>query len=288
MAPLPTRAGRHEVAGLLETDEDRDHGSLLWSGLLLAFAHGTVWYRRSRYGTSARGFFVRKASARDRASGRRGARRGRKTIEPQAAPGPEAARTPLRERVLNAAFAAFMEKGYAGTSTLEIATRAKVSKRELYQVCPGKSGLLREAITERARRMRVALEIPPAADRAGLAATLTALGTGVLRGVCDPPVRAVYWLAIAESAQAPEVGQALQGERSAGRAALSRRLAQAQADGLIGAGDPAAMAVDFFALLWGDLLLQLLLRVTEPPSAAALERKARAAADKFLRLYPPP
>jgi hypothetical protein len=79
----------------------------------------------------------------------------------------------------------------------------------------------------------------------------------------------------------------LQGERSAGRAALSRRLAQAQADGLIGAGDPAAMAVDFFALLWGDLLLQLLLRVTEPPSAAALERKAREAADKFLRLYPP-
>jgi AcrR family transcriptional regulator len=231
---------------------------------------------------------VKKASARDRAPGRRGGRRGRKTTAPQTAPGAEAARRPLRERVLNAAFAAFMEKGYAGTSTLEIATRAKVSKRELYQVCPGKSGLLREAITERARRMRVALEFPPAADRAGLAATLTAFGTGVLRGVCDPPVQAVYWLAIAEAAWAPEVGQALQRERSAGRAALARTLAQAQADGLIGAGDPAGMAVDFFALLWGDLLLQLLLRVTEPPGTAALERKAREAADKFLRLYPPP
>jgi len=40
--------------------------------------------------------------------------------------------TGVRARILEAAFAAFMEKGYATTSTLEIATRARVSKRELY------------------------------------------------------------------------------------------------------------------------------------------------------------
>jgi hypothetical protein len=38
----------------------------------------------------------------------------------------------VRERILEAAFAAFMKSGYATTSTLEIATRARVSKRELY------------------------------------------------------------------------------------------------------------------------------------------------------------
>ena len=37
-----------------------------------------------------------------------------------------------RSRILEAAFAAFMENGYAATTTLEIATRARVSKRELY------------------------------------------------------------------------------------------------------------------------------------------------------------
>jgi AcrR family transcriptional regulator len=37
----------------------------------------------------------------------------------------------VRERILEAAFAAFMKSGYAMTSTLEIATRARVSKREL-------------------------------------------------------------------------------------------------------------------------------------------------------------
>jgi AcrR family transcriptional regulator len=202
------------------------------------------------------------------------------------APAKAAATAPLRERVLNAAFSAFMEKGYAGTSTLEIATRAKVSKRELYQVCADKSGLLRDAITERSRLMRRPLELPAAKDRAALAATLAALGTSVLRGVCDPAVRAVYRLAIAESVQAPEVAQTLNNERAAGRARLARTLAQAQADRLIGAGDPAAMAVEFFALLWGDLLLQLLLRVAEPPKPRILERRARAATEKFLRLYP--
>jgi AcrR family transcriptional regulator len=39
---------------------------------------------------------------------------------------------PDRTRVLQAAFSAFQQLGYAGASTLEIATRAKVSKRELY------------------------------------------------------------------------------------------------------------------------------------------------------------
>ena len=38
-----------------------------------------------------------------------------------------------------AAFAALMEKGYARTSTLEIATRARVSKRELYAEFGSKS-----------------------------------------------------------------------------------------------------------------------------------------------------
>ena len=196
------------------------------------------------------------------------------------------AAAPLRERVLNAAFSAFMEKGYEGTSTLEIATRAKVSKRELYQVCSDKSALLRDAITERAQRMRLPLELPAATDRAGLANTLTALGTSVLRGVSDPPVLGVYRLAIAESVHAPEVAQALATARAAGRAALASMLTLAQADGLIGAGDPATMAVEFFALLWGDVLLQLLLRVEAPPHSRILEQRAREATGKFLRLYP--
>jgi AcrR family transcriptional regulator len=193
-----------------------------------------------------------------------------------------------RERILNAAFCAFMEKGYAGTSTLEIATRAKVSKRELYQICSDKPALLRDAITEHAQRMRLPLELPPAKNREGLEVTLRAFGTAILRGVCDPAVRGVYRLAIAEAPQAPEVARFLDSAgRQASRTALARTLAQAQSDRLIGAGDPALMAIDFFALLWGDLLVQLLLRVIDPPSPQAMERNALEATDKLFKLYPP-
>jgi AcrR family transcriptional regulator len=199
------------------------------------------------------------------------------------------ARAPLRERILNAAFCAFTEKGYAGASMLEIATRAKVSKREIYAVCEDKAALLRDAIAERASRMRLPLELPAPKDRGALAATLAAFGAALLRGVSDPAVQAVYWLAVSESDKAPEVARLLDDVgRGASRAALAQTLAQAQAEGLIGAGKPAAMAIDFFALLWGDLLLQLLLRVADPPTPQALEQRAREATDKFLRLYSPP
>jgi AcrR family transcriptional regulator len=182
-----------------------------------------------------------------------------------------------------------MEHGYAGTSMLEIATRAKVSKREIYAVCEDKASLLRDAVAERARHMRLPLALPAPKDRGALAATLTAFGTALLRGVSDPAVQTVYWLAISEAANAPEVARVLdRAGRGASRVALARTLAQAQADGLIGAGDPAAMAVDFFALLWGDLLLQLLLRVADPPTRRAIEQKSREAAEKFLRLYSQP
>jgi len=182
-----------------------------------------------------------------------------------------------------------MENGYAGTSMLEIATRAKVSKREIYAVCEDKAALLRDAIADRAERMRLPLELPAPKGRGALAATLTAFGTALLRGVCNPAVQAVYWLAISEAGNAPEVARLLDKVgRGASRAALAQTLAQAQADGLLGVGDPAAMAVDFVALLWGDLLLQLLLRVADPPTLRALEQQARQATDKFLKLYPKP
>lgn len=156
----------------------------------------------------SKGFFVERSRPHGVVKSAKGARdrvvtRVRGARERAKKPAQAVAAAPLRERVLNAAFSAFMEKGYEGTSTLEIATRAKVSKRELYQVCSDKSALLKDAITERAQRMRLPLELPAATDRTALAATLTALGASVLRGVSEPPVLGVYRLAIANPFMRP-------------------------------------------------------------------------------------
>jgi AcrR family transcriptional regulator len=178
-----------------------------------------------------------------------------------------------------------MENGYAGTSMLDIATRAQVSKREIYMLCADKSALLRETITERSKQMRIPLEMQPAADPQQLEKTLTAFGAAILRGVSDNPVLAVFRLAIAEAGNSPEVAQALGRARHSNRAALSQTLVAAQQRGLIQPGDAQAMATDFLGLLWGDLLLQLLLRVVDPPSPQVVQQMAQRATKSFLNLY---
>ena len=73
--------------------------------------------------------------------------------------------TAVRERILEAAFAAFMKNGYATTSTLEIATGARVSKRELYALVGNKQEILIACIRERAKRLDVPAELPVPCDR---------------------------------------------------------------------------------------------------------------------------
>ena len=198
---------------------------------------------------------------------------------------------PPRERVLKAAFALFRERGFAGASTLEIATRAKVSKRDLYALFDDKQTMLTACINERARRMRQPVELATSSpqSRADVAATLVALGVSILRGISDPNVVAVYRLAIAEADRAPEVARALDaGGREANWRAITEWLAKVQAKGLIGAGDPAAITARFIALLCGDLLIRLLMKVIEAPTSAEIETRAQAAAEALLTLYPPP
>ncbi|HLG85230.1 MAG TPA: TetR/AcrR family transcriptional regulator [Bradyrhizobium sp.] len=193
---------------------------------------------------------------------------------------------PLRQRVMDAAFAVFLDKGFAAASTLDIASRANISKRDLYQVAASKSELLRQAMAERTGKMRPPSELPVAASREALTATLAAFGLGVLNGVCDRTMLALYRFAAVEAESAPDVARMLVAlGRDAGRAALSRALARAQADGFIRAGDPATQAGDFIALLWGDLLLRLVMRLAEPPPHAVLERRAQEATEKLLALY---
>src|SRR6476661_7445838 len=125
----------------------------------------------------------------------------------------------VRERILTAAFEAFRERGYAATSTLEIATRAHVSKRELYALVGNKQKMLIAAIADRAKRFKAPADMPPLRDRATLARVLTAFGTRFVREVSDPHVIAVFRLAIAEAVQAPEVAQTLDSSgRETGRA----------------------------------------------------------------------
>jgi AcrR family transcriptional regulator len=194
----------------------------------------------------------------------------------------------VRERILEAAFAAFMKSGYARTSTLEIATRARVSKRELYALFGNKQEMLIACISERAKRLDVPADLPVLRERETLAQVLTSFGTKLVREVSDPAVIAVFRLAIAEVTQAPEVARALNSiGREASRAALRKIMAGAQASGLL-TGRPAELAEQFAGLLWRDLMVSLLLGVAERPRPREIAGRARDATAAFLQLHPLP
>ena len=193
-----------------------------------------------------------------------------------------------RERILEAAFRAFRKSGYAKASTLEIATRARVSKRELYALVGNKQEILIASISERAKRLAVPANLPALRDRETLEQVLVSFGTKFVHEVSDPAVIGVFRLAIAEAVQAPEVARTLDSiGREATRAALRKIMAEAQASGLL-TGRPAELAERFGGLLWRDLLVSLLLGVIKRPNPREIAGRARDAAAAFLQLHPLP
>jgi len=178
-----------------------------------------------------------------------------------------------------------MRDGFAQTSTLTIASAANVSKRELYSEFGSKEALLEACINTRAERMRRPIRLANIADRDGLARTLIAFGTAILYEASDPAVIGVFRLAITEAIRSPHVARILnQAGRESNRAALAGLLEQAQSLHLVEPGPPEELAARFLALLWGDLLLRLLLRVAKRPTRAEAQARARRAAEDFLKL----
>ncbi|HEX2327506.1 MAG TPA: TetR/AcrR family transcriptional regulator [Candidatus Angelobacter sp.] len=195
--------------------------------------------------------------------------------------------TAVRDRILDAAFAAFTKSGYATASMLEIATRARVSKRELYALVGNKQEMLVACISRRARRLEVPADLPVACDRETLQELLSSFGARLLREISDPTVIAVFRLAIAEAVQSPEVARSLNSiGRETSRAALRKIMAQAQESGLL-SGHPGELGEQFAGLLWRDLMVSLLLGVAERPTLREIADRARDAAAAFLKLHTP-
>jgi AcrR family transcriptional regulator len=192
----------------------------------------------------------------------------------------------LRRRIRRATFELLTKRGYAGTSTLEIATRAKVSKRELYTLFRDKHAILASCIAERVKAMQTPLQLPPVRDPAGLKKVLASFGATALRTLSHPAVSAMFRLAMTESERSPEVARTLDAiGRGPTSQVLIAFLSQAQSEGLLDRTEPSVMAEQFFALLWGGLRLRLLLRLEAPPNEEEIERRAQLATDAFLRLH---
>jgi AcrR family transcriptional regulator len=194
---------------------------------------------------------------------------------------------PRRRAILMAAVKVLMERGYARASTLEIATRARVSKRELYAEFGSKRGILEALIDSASLEMQLPLTPAEIGDRHALAAALTAYGVAALTTLSNPYVLAMYRLAIAEAPGNTELGEIIDARgREPNRRALVELMRRGQAAGFLGGGEPERIARKFFALLMGDLMLWLLVGVEQPPAAPEIRARAERAAAAALQLHP--
>jgi AcrR family transcriptional regulator len=194
--------------------------------------------------------------------------------------------TSARERILHAAWEAFMEHGFAAATTLDIATRAQVSKRELYALVGNKEAMLAACIAGRGGRMRLPEGYPQPRDRAGLEKALREYGATLLRELTDPNVIATFRLGIAEEKRSPAIGQSIAARgRQPARAALKALLESARDSRLLIAEDLEEMSSRFNALLWGDHMVWILLGIEKAPTAKEIERHAAEASRLFLAIY---
>ena len=211
----------------------------------------------------------------------------RKKLSPADHPGTLDDLPPRRRAMLIAAVNVLMEQGYSRASTLEIATRARVSKRELYAEFGSKRGILEALIDSASIEMQVPLTPAEIGDRHALAAALTAYGVAALSTLCNPYVLAMYRLAIAEAPGNTELGEILDASgRQPNRRALIELMRRVQAAGFLGPGEPDRLGQEFFALLMGDLMVWLLLGANEPPDPSEITARAERATTAVLALHP--
>jgi AcrR family transcriptional regulator len=190
------------------------------------------------------------------------------------------------ERILWAAGAVFLEKGFDAATTLDIAARARVSKRDLYRRFASKPGMLEALIAAHSNGIATPVEL--AADPVDLERfleVLRAFGTAFLAGYLDAHKIALYRVAIAEAPASAHLGKTLEAA-GAGPviASLTEFIAKAVARGIVAAPDADLVMSVYFSVLIGPWQIGLLTGTRTPPDADTLQAQADKAVEVIRRV----
>jgi AcrR family transcriptional regulator len=163
--------------------------------------------------------------------------------------------------ILVAAANVFFEKGYERATTLEIATTAKVSKRDIYEQFGSKQGLLESLIQLGAQRMQVPINLPVPENAKAFYAILNKFGQLYLENTFSPQNIAMYRLAIADSATSGAVASQLEisGHKPV-ISAVQKLFRESAEQGCIKFDlSPEDIVSLFFSTLIGDVRIKLLM-----------------------------
>jgi AcrR family transcriptional regulator len=194
-----------------------------------------------------------------------------------------------RRAILEAATAAFLDKGYLETSMDEIATRAAVSKQTVYKHFADKERLFFEIVSSTVDEVSdpVHQEVLNLEDSGDIEADLRDLARRQLALVIQPRVLRLRRLVIGEADRFPELGRTFH-ERGPGRtiAALATVFERLATRGELQLDDPQLAAQHFNWLIMSIPLNRAMFHGDdELPAAADLDRYADAGVRVFLAAY---
>ncbi len=197
----------------------------------------------------------------------------------------EETRAKRRDAILDVAIEVLSERGYRDANMLEVARRAKASKETLYAWFGDKRGLFEAVITRNAASVQVVMESQLESD-APVDTALTAFGRALLTLLMSESAVALNRAAISEATSEPGLAEALSvAGRQATLPAFVQFLDLQASRGTLAMGSPEEAAEDYLGLLLGDLQVRRLQGVQRAPSKAKIDARAKAATEKFLKLY---
>jgi TetR/AcrR family transcriptional repressor of mexJK operon len=195
-----------------------------------------------------------------------------------------------RAAVVHAARALFLSKGFAGTTMEEIAARAGLTKRTVYNNYADKDALFTQIVTEItdyaaefARDLRAELTLGITA--ANLRGTLDDLGRRLALGIVRPEVVALRRLLIGEARAFPALARRYY-ERAPGQVldALAAGFEHLGRAGLLQVPDARRAAAQFAYLVAGEPLDRAMLAGTLPARRHVVA-SAREGVETFLARY---
>ena len=181
-----------------------------------------------------------------------------------------------------AAYAVLEENGYAGTSMLAIAKRARASNETLYNWYGDKQGLFRALVERNAEEVKRHLEEELQTDHGALS-ILATLGPKLLVLLTGDRAVALYRAAAADSSG--ELGETLS---KVGREAvfplLEAVFLRARSEGELAFEETGETVALFLDLLIGDQQIRRVIGRLPAPTMGACEARALRAVERLRRL----
>ncbi|MDO1529299.1 TetR/AcrR family transcriptional regulator [Fulvimonas sp. R45] len=195
-----------------------------------------------------------------------------------------------RAAILEAAKSLFIHNAFAGTSMDAVAAEAGVSKLTVYSHFGDKDNLFREVIRSHIQDLLPdqTYQFDPATD---IREILLRVAQTHARLDCDRQTVGTFRAILSDCRQGnPRYGRLVWEEGSMRTHALMERLLQQAVDaGRLDVPDVPRAAMQFMALVKGNLMMRRMFGCVECDDsyAAEIDANARAAVDMFLRAYLP-